>query len=58
MLRIAACIMVPFVILFAGLMPGYLWATPLFVGSLVIMLVLFWGDYSERHLLSAEVIDE
>lgn len=58
MLRIAACIMIPLVVLFAGLMTGYLWATPLFVGSFVIVLVLLWGDYSERNLLSAEFIDE
>ena len=41
--------MVPFIILFAGLVPAHMWATPLFVGSVAVFLVFLWGDVNERR---------
>lgn len=48
--RILACIMAPFIILFAGLSPEYVWAIPLCIGSVLIEIILIGVDYSEQKL--------
>lgn len=48
--RILACLMSPLIILFAGLIPGYSWAIPLCIGSVIIFLILIGVDYSEQKL--------
>lgn len=51
MLRILACLMSPLILLFAGLIPGYSWAIPLCIGSVIIFVILIGVDYSEQKLL-------
>lgn len=52
LLRILACIMAFFIVLFAGLIPGYSWAIPLCIGSVLITIILIGVDYSEQKLLN------
>lgn len=52
LLRILACIMAPFIVLFAGLSPEYTWAIPLCIGSILIEIILIGADYSEQKLLN------
>ena len=51
MLRIVMTILVPLIILFAGLSAAYMWAVPLFVGSCAVFLVILWQDMHEQGII-------
>lgn len=45
--KVLGIILLVFAIVFADLMMGYIWAIPLFFGSIVCALIMFWVDYNE-----------